>query len=190
LFLLTLIVPHPRAAMAGMVLCLAAAGYELVYLRGNPWALLVVALSPLIFLAAIRQTRWLAHLLFIGMLMLTVGAMALLVDQNGRPTVSYGLAAVISILYGEVIWISLGSKRIADGVVARENPPPMMGMIGEVRTEIGAITPGLVEIEGELWTARSQELIPAGSTVRVVRCEGPVLTVKKTNKLTGKLVSK
>ncbi len=186
LFFLTNLMPKSRALTIGMVLCLAAAGYELVVLRGNPWALLIVALSPLPFLAAMRNSRWLAHLLFIAMLMLTVGGMALLVDQNGHSTVSYGLGGIVSIVCGEALWITIGRRRHADGQSSRDNPAPMVGMVGEVRTEIGALTPGSVYIDGELWVARSNEPIPEGSTVRVLGCHGAVLTVQKAPKLTKK----
>ena len=185
-FFLINLMPKSRLLMIGMVLCLVAAGYELVTLKGNPWALVIVALSPLPFLAAVRQTRWLAHLLFIAMLMLTVGSMALLVDRNGNPTVNYGLAGFVSILFGEALWIALGRTRNAEGLSSRDNPAPMVGTVGEVRTEIGVASAGLVDIDGELWTARSKETIPEGSTVRVLRCDGAVLTVKKAPKLTGK----
>lgn len=184
LFFLTILTPKSRALMIGMVICLIGAGYELVTLRGNPAALIVVGLSPIPFLAAIRQPRWLAHLLFIAMLMLTVGAMALLVDQNGHPTVNYGTAGIISIACGEIVWIAMGRRRNAEGLTSRDNPSPVVGMIGKVRTEIGIATPGLVEIDGELWSARSKEPIEPGSSVRVIRCDGPVLTVKKAQKLT------
>jgi membrane-bound serine protease (ClpP class) len=183
LFFLTNLMPKSRTLVIGMVICLIGAGYELVTLRGNPWALIIVGLSPIPFLAAVRQTRWLPHLLLVAMLMLTVGAMILMVDQNGRPTVSYGIAGVISIACGEIVWIAMGRTRNAEGLTSRDNPPPVVGMIGKVRTEIGVATPGLVEIDGELWTARSKEPIEPGSTVRVLRCDGPVLTVKKAEKL-------
>lgn len=41
----------------------------------------------------------------------------------------------------------------------------------------------MVEIEGELWTARSDQPIPAGSLVRIVRFDGLYLTVEKVERL-------
>ncbi len=184
LFFLTNLIPKSRVLMIGMVICLIAAGYELVALRGNPWALILVGLSPVAFLAAVRQTRWLAHLFVIALIMLTIGGLALLVDQNGHTTVNYGVAGLISIACGEIVWIAIGRTRQVEGLTSRDNPPPVVGMIGKVRTEIGSATPGLVEIDGELWSARSKEPIEPGRTVRVIRCDGPVLTVKKAERLT------
>ena len=55
----------------------------------------------------------------------------------------------------------------------------LIGMVGEARTKIHA--EGSVYIGGELWSARSEKSIPAGSSVRVVRREGFSLVVEKVN---------
>jgi membrane protein implicated in regulation of membrane protease activity len=60
----------------------------------------------------------------------------------------------------------------------------MVGLTGNVRTEIEAHSTGSVEVEGEIWMARSKTPIPAGSTVRILRRDGAVLTVKKVETLT------
>ena len=83
LFLVTTIYPKSTIAKVGMALCFGMAGYELFYLKGNPWAFLVVALSPLPFIIAVRQTRVNLTLLFITIPMLTIGSFFLSVDQNG-----------------------------------------------------------------------------------------------------------
>ena len=51
-----------------------------------------------------------------------------------------------------------------------------MGKIGEARTAIHQ--EGSVLIDSELWSARSQESIPAGEHVRVVKRDGFTLEVE------------
>ena len=182
LLLLTFNEPKSTLPKVGMVLCFVAAGYEFVYLKGNPWAFLVVALSPLPFFIAIRETRM--HLPLITILMLTIGSFFLFMDQDGRPVVNYGLAGVVSVFCGSFIWIVIGRMRNAQGARLSNDPDSVVGMIGEARTDIEAHSAGSVLVEGELWQARSKKPIPAGGTVRVLRQDGFVLTVKEAEKLT------
>ena len=184
LFLMTTIFPKSTIAKVGMVLYLGAAGYELVYFHGNPWALLITALSPLPFLIAIRQTRVNLTLLFITIPMLTIGSFFLLVDQKGHPLVSYGLAGLVSVYCGSIIWITVKRMQNVQGIRLSDNPDSMVGLIGKALTEIEIHSTGSVEVEGETWIARSDKYIPAGSTVRILRCDNLVLTVKKVEKIT------
>jgi membrane-bound serine protease (ClpP class) len=184
LLLLTICNPKSNLPKIGMALCLVVVGYEFVYLKGNPWAFLVVAFSPLPFFIAIRQTPVHLPLLGVTILMLTIGSFFLLVDQNGHPIVNYGLAGLVSALCGSFIWIGAGRMRNAEGARLSNDPDSVVGLIGEARTDIEAHTAGSVLVEGELWQARSKEPIPAGSTVRILREDGFVLTVIKADKLT------
>jgi membrane-bound ClpP family serine protease len=53
----------------------------------------------------------------------------------------------------------------------------LIGKIGEARTKVEE--EGSVQVDGELWSARSEKTIPAGSSIRVLRREGFVLIVEK-----------
>jgi membrane-bound serine protease (ClpP class) len=53
----------------------------------------------------------------------------------------------------------------------------MVGKIGEARSKIHE--EGSVYVSGEMWSARSDNPIPAGSSIRVVRREGFILVVEK-----------
>jgi membrane-bound serine protease (ClpP class) len=182
--LLTFNEPKFTLLKVGMVLCFMAGGYEFVYLKGNPWAFLVVALSPLPYFMAIRQARIHNPLFFITILILAMGAVFLFVDQNGRPIVNYGLAGIVSAFYGRIIWSVSGRMRNAEGARLSNDPDSVVGLIGEARTDIEAHSAGSVLVEGELWQARSKKPIPAGSTVRILRQDGFFLTVKEVEKLT------
>lgn len=170
----------------GMILCLVAAGYELFYLEVNPWAFLVVALSPLLFRLVIRQTP--AHLspVAIAILMLALGSFYLFLDENGHPVINYRLTGLIFTLYSIFIWITIGRMRNAQGIRLSHNPDSVIGLIGETRTDIEAHSGGSVLVGGELWQARSKTAILAGSTVRVLRLDGFWLTVKELETLTKK----
>jgi membrane-bound serine protease (ClpP class) len=116
--------------------------------------------------------------------MLTIGSFFILVDQKGYPVVNYGLAGLASAFVVSVIWITVKYMQNIQGIRLSDNPDSMVGLTGKTRTEIELHSTGSVEVEGELWTARSEKYIPAGSTVRIVRCDSLVLTVKKVEKIT------
>jgi membrane-bound serine protease (ClpP class) len=170
----------------GMVLCFAAAGYEFVHLKWNPLALLVVSLSPLPLFIAIRQARLNSPLFLITILMLAMGSTFLFVDQNGRPAVDDGLAAVVSVFCGTFIWIGTGRLRSAEGVRLSNDPDSVVGLIGEVRADIESHSAGSVLVDGELWQARSKNPLPAGAVVRVLRQDGFWLTVKEVENISKK----
>lgn len=178
--------PQSTWAKALMALCFAAAAYEFLYLKVNPWAFLVVALSPLPFFIAMRQRLPRSPLYLITMAMLTIGSVFVFVDENNRPVVNNGLAALVSIFYASFIWIGVERLRSTEGVILSNDPDSVVGMIGETPTGIESHSAGPVLIDGELWQARSKKPIPAGSTVRVLRQDGFVLTVKETEKLIKK----
>jgi len=184
LFFLAQINPK-KILKIGMVFCLIAAGLEFLYLRVNPWAFLVVALSPLPFLRAVRQARPQNPLFFIAIAMLTIGSFFLFVDQDNQPIVSNRWAWV-SVLSATIVWISTEGFRNVEGARLGSDPDSVVGLIGETVTDIEAHSAGSVLVNEELWQARSKEPIPAGSTVRVLRQDGFWLTVKKVEKLNRK----
>jgi membrane-bound serine protease (ClpP class) len=169
-----------------MVVCFIAAAYEFVFLKENPWAFLVVALSPLPFSYAIRHKRPRSPLYLITIAMLSFGSVSLFVDENNSPVIDYGLAGIVSVFCASFILIGVERLRSAGSAMLSNDPDSVVGLIGETRSEIESHSAGSVLIEGELWQARSKKPIPAGSTVRVVRQDGFVLTVKETEKFTKK----
>ncbi len=167
----------------GVLFCVIAIVLGFLYLRINPWAFLVVALSPLLLSIAIRQARPGNPLFLISIFMLVLGSYFLFVDQDNQPLVSTRVV-VVSVLSAIVIWILSERLRNVEGVRLGDAPESLVGLIGETITDIGAHSAGSVLVDGELWQARSKEPISAGSTVRVLRQDGFWLTVKKAHKLT------
>ena len=186
LLLFTFSDPKPIVPRIAMMLCFLGAGYELMYLKENPWAFLVVVLSPLPFSHAIRQKLPRSPLYLITIAMLSLGSVFLFVDANNSPVVDSGLAAIVSMICASLIWIGVERLRSVEGAILSNDPDSVVGLIGETHSEIEAHSAGSVLIEGELWQARSKEPISAGRTVRVVRQDGFYLTVKEIENLTKK----
>jgi membrane-bound serine protease (ClpP class) len=180
LALTAIVVPGTGLPEIGLVLCLGLAGYAVYSLGINGWALLIVSLSVIPFVFALRVKRLRFPLLAISILMLIGGSIFLFVDEKGWPAVNPLLAVIVSILCGGFIWIAVDRVLVAQHARPSNNPDALIGKIGETRTEIN--TDGSVQISGELWSARSEKPIAAGSPVRVVQREGFILVVEKVPK--------
>lgn len=184
LFIVTAVMPKSSLLKVCIALFLGAAGYEFSQLGGNPWALLVVAFSPLPFFVAIRQPRSQPILVIVTILMLTIGPVLIFWGVDGQ-SYRLPLAGFVAIICGRIIWILY--LRICDTRIKRlsDNSDSMVGLIGTARSAIEKYDRGSVEVEGELWDARSDQPIPVGSLVRIVFFNGLSLTVEKVEKLTN-----
>jgi membrane-bound serine protease (ClpP class) len=181
LLFITMINPKAKNLKIGMVICLVGAGIELLFLRVNPWAFLVVVLSPFPFLIGVRQARPQNPLFLLAICMLAIGSFYLFADQDNPLLIKW---AWVSVLCAAITWIYTGRLRNVEGASLSNDSGSVVGLIGEVVTDIETHSAGSVLIDGEMWQARSETPIPAGSTVRVLRQDGFWLTVKKANKLT------
>lgn len=160
-----------------LIFCIVAGVAEFFVLDGNPWAFLIVVLSPLPYFIAIRQERFHSPLFLFTIFMLTIGSAYLFVDEVGRPFDNLGGAGMVSVFGGLLIWIIIERKRTAGK--APLIGETLVGMTGQVWIAIEPFSIGSVRIEGEIWQARSKEILPAGTLVRVIRQEGVTLTVRK-----------
>ena len=167
--------------VGAMAFCLLAGIAEFFILDGNPWAFLIVVLSPLPYFIAMRQERLHSPLFLFTIFMLTIGSAYLFVDEDGRPFVNLGLAGMVSIFGGLFIWLTIERRRTAGK--APFIGDTLVGMTGVVWIAIEPFVGGSVRIEGELWRACSTETIPAGTLVRVIRQDGITVTVKKVENI-------
>lgn len=184
LILLTSMYPRSTRMKVGMLFCLVAAGVEFFYLKENPWAFLVVVLSPLPFFSAIRQTPVSKVFLTLTFAMLFVGSFFLFVDEDGVPVINYGLAGLFAVVCAGILWNAVRRMQNREGGRISDDPDSAVGMVAEVSTDIEAHSTGSVVLQGQVWRAYSTRSISAGSTVRVLRQEGPVLIVKQVQKIT------
>ena len=165
---------------AAMTFCILAGVAEFLVLHGNPWGLLVVVLSPLPSFIAIRQKRFHSLLYILTIFILSIGSPFLFVDENNEPLINLGVARTASVFGGLLVWFLVSYKRTVQS--AGKTPligETVVGMTGVVWVEIEPSAPGSVKIEGHVWRARSKEIIPAGTLVRVIRQKGITLTVQK-----------
>jgi membrane-bound serine protease (ClpP class) len=179
--LIAVIVPGTGLPEVALAFCLVLAGYK-VYRDGiNVWAVAILALSIIPFLLAIRvKTTWRLFLLALTILLMIGGSLFLFTDGKGFPAVNPFLATVISLASGGLIWAVADRASAAMQRSPANNPDALIGQTGEARTDIHS--DGSVQAGGELWSARSEKLIKAGSSVRILRREGFILVVEKESK--------
>lgn len=167
--------------VAAMAFCILAGIAEFLILDGNPWAFLIVVLSPVPYFIAMRQERFHSPLYLFTIFMLTIGSAYLFVGEDGRPLANLGLVGMVSVFGGLLIWLIIERKRTSDR--APLIGETLVGMTGQVWIAIEPYAPGSVRIDGELWRARSKEKIPAGTLVRVIQQDGILLTVKQVENI-------
>lgn len=176
---------HSMPRVAAMAFCFLAGVAEFIALDGNPWAFLIVVLSPLPYFIAMRQERLHSPLFLFTIFMLTIGSAYLFSDDIRRPLANLGLAGMVSVFGGLFIWLTVVRMRTDSKTPLIGDT--LVGMTGEVWIEIEPFSIGSVKVEGELWQARSKETLPAGTPVRVIRQDGITITVKKIENIKSQI---
>jgi membrane-bound serine protease (ClpP class) len=179
LAILALFSPGTGMLEAGALLILIAAGWG-VYNSDRPinlWALIVLVIGVFPFLLAMRKWR---DVIFMGIAIVAfeLGSVYLFVPEVWwKPAVNPFLAAVTIISTSVFLWIA-GHKAIeAEQMRPSHDLGKLVGQVGEAKTAIHA--EGSVQVAGEQWSAWSDDPIPAGISVRVIRREGLILKVEK-----------
>jgi len=97
--------------------------------------------------------------------------------QNGFLSIHPAVAITTSVLYSVIVWFS--ARKVMQ--VAKSRPMQdlsvLIGQSGVAKTIIDL--DGSVQVEGELWSARSDLPIPAGKPIKIIRQEGFILFVEK-----------
>jgi membrane-bound serine protease (ClpP class) len=176
LILLAIATPGTGMLEIGALFCLALAGYAVFNLSFNSWALIVMALSIVPFLIAVRQPKR-GFLLALSLLGFAVGSVFMFARSNGLPAVNLLLAIIVSVLMTGFLWISVGKSIQAMAARPTHDLAVLIGHVGDARTDIHA--EGSIQIDGEMWSARSDQPISRGNHVRVIRREGFILVVEK-----------
>jgi len=177
LAMLALATPGTGFFEIGAFFSIALAGYAIYNLSFNLWALIVLALSIIPFVYAIQKPKREIYL-GLSILLLVVGSVFMF-PQNGRLAVNPLVAIVASGLVAGFLWIAVRKSIEAASVKPTHDLEGLLGQIGEARTTVHE--EGSVQVGGELWSARSENSIPAGSSIRVVRRDGFVVVVEKIN---------
>jgi membrane-bound serine protease (ClpP class) len=173
-------IPGTGIPEAGAVICLALAFIGLTQLQVNYSGLLLIALAILLF---VLEFRTMAHgaLLVAGMVSFAIGAVLLFrVAEGAEALLSWGSVLVVTGLstagFAFLVWRGLAVQRLP----VSQDPNRVIGHTGVARTDVPAGGEGSVYVDGELWSARADDKIPAGSPVVVVKRDGLWLKVTKS----------
>jgi membrane-bound serine protease (ClpP class) len=173
--LLAIITPGTGALEVGALFLLALAGYG-VYKNGlNLWALIILVLSIIPFVYAIRRPKK-ELFLALSILGLIAGSLYIFPPEGWLPVINPFVAVVTSILAAGVIWFFTIKAIQAYALRPAHDLAALLGQIGESKTIVHES--GSVQVAGELWSARSKKPITAGKRVRVTSREGFVLEVE------------
>ncbi|MBM3125018.1 MAG: hypothetical protein FJZ87_08065 [Chloroflexi bacterium] len=183
LAMMSLVTPGTGMFEVGAFFCVVVGGYAIYNLTFQWWALAILALSIVPFLYAIQKPKreW---FLALSILMLILGSIFIFPGETGAAGVHPLLALVASTSVALFLWFAV--RKSIDAAYARPSHDleELVDQLGEAKTRVH--DGGSVQIAGELWSARSDSPIPAGSNVRVIRREGFILVVEKEKSQKGK----
>lgn len=173
--LLALATPGTGVLEVGAVFCFLMAGYAIYTLSINWWAFVVLLLSIIPFVYAIRSRKKL--FLGVSILLLVTGSVFLFASEDEFLSVHPLIAFLSSGLLAVFCWIV--AVKFLETLITRpiHDLESLTGQVGEARTAIH--DNGSVQVDGELWSARSEKKIEFGSSIRVIRREGFLLVVEK-----------
>jgi membrane-bound serine protease (ClpP class) len=136
----------------------------------------LLLLGFVLFLLSLRRIKNLV-VLGLSIAAVVIGS-AFLFDQEGwQPAVNPFLAFFVSIVVSGFTWVIARKVLDADSMVPVHDLESLIGAIGVAKTAVSE--EGSVQVEGELWSAKSDQVIPEGAQVRVVGREGFDLKVEQ-----------
>ncbi|MFH2040637.1 MAG: NfeD family protein [Chloroflexota bacterium] len=178
LTLLAIVTPGTGVLEIGALFSLALSGIGAFRMGINLWALLVLVLMLVPFIYATRKPRRNIYLA-VSIIMLIIGSIYLFPTQGLRPSVNPYLAIFVSLISGTFIWLIVLKTLAAIHSRPNHDLGNLLGQIGETKTIVHS--EGSVQMDGELWSARSEKRISAGKQVRVIGRDGFTLIVESDN---------
>ena len=174
LLLMAIVTPGTHLMEGGAIVFLALAGYAIYNLGFNVWALIVLVLSLVPFIYSIQKPKR-ELILALSLVGVIIGSVYLFPSSGFLPAVNPFLALIVSILSGGLLFLAVRKGIQAHHARPLQDLSTLIGKIGQAKTRVE--DDGSVQVAGELWSARSDKPIPAGSRVRVVSREGFILLV-------------
>jgi membrane-bound serine protease (ClpP class) len=173
---LAVITPGTGLLEIGAVFCFLLAGYAVYNLSINAWALLILFLSVIPYIYSVQKRN---RLIFLGIsiVMVVVGSVFLFDSEDSWFSVNPVLALIFSSLISISLWYVI--RKSIDMLASRpaHDLNGLIGQVGEAKSLIHQ--DGNIYVAGELWSARSNSEIPAGSQARVIQRDGFTLVVEK-----------
>jgi membrane-bound serine protease (ClpP class) len=176
LLLMAIVTPGTHLLEGAVFLMLALAGYAIYRLGFNLWALIVLVLSLVPFVYAIQKPKR-ERFLALSLLGVIIGSVYLFPSNGWLPAVNPAVAVIISVLSAGFLWLVVRKGIQAHHTRPLQDLTTLIGKTGQAKTPVHEN--GSVQMAGELWSARSERSIPAGSRVRVVSREGFILVVER-----------
>jgi membrane-bound serine protease (ClpP class) len=176
LAMMALVTPGTGFFEIGALFCIVLAGYAIRNLSINWWALVLLGLSIVPFVYAIQKPKRELYLA-LSIILLVIGSVFMFPRTQEQALVNPVVAIVASGLVAGFLWIAVRKSLEAAHVRPSHSLEGLVGQVGEAKTKV--YEEGSVQIDGELWSARSAQSIPAGSMIRVVGRDGFVLVVEK-----------
>ncbi len=179
LALLAILTPGTGVMEIAAIFALLLAGWGIYNLPINYWALGILLLGVFPFIWAVRKS---GHMLYLGISIFALVAGSVFIFRSEvwwQPAVNPVLASVVSLLSGGFFWIIVQKTLEASAVLPAHDLSPLVGAIGEAKTEIHH--EGSAQVNGELWSVRSKDPIAEGAVVRVLKRDGFVLEVEESN---------
>ena len=175
---MALISPGTGLFEVGAFFCIALAGYAVYNLSFNGWALALLVLGIAPFVYAIQKPKREIYL-GVAILLIVVGSVFMFSPVEGQASVNPFVAIMASSLVAGFLWIAVRKSIEAGSARPTHDLEGLVGEVGEARTKVH--DEGSVQVGGELWSARSDNPIPAKSKIVVIRREGFILVVEKSN---------
>ena len=162
----------------GAFFCIVLAGYAIYNLSFNWWAFLSPGIKYRSLCVCLTKTQTREPFLALSILLLIVGSVFMFPRTEEQALVNPLVAIVaLSGLVAGFLWIAVRKSVEATSMKPTRDLAGLVGQIGEARTRVD--DEGSVLVAGELWSARSEKPIPAGSSVRALRREGFILIVEQ-----------
>ena len=176
LAIMAVFAPGTGVLEVGALFILFLAGWEISQQAINLWALVLLILGVIPFILAMRKSRNLVFLV-IALIAFVIGSAYLFRGATWwQPGVNPVLAIIASIIASGYLWIAATKVLETEKLKPRHDLEKLIGNIGEARTDVH--DEGSIQLGSELWSARSDTPIHAGSKVKVVKREGFILEVE------------
>src|SRR5271154_1067926 len=173
---------HPGVIAPGVIggICLILALYAMHFLPVEPAGIVLIFLALALF---ILEAKFTSHgvLAAGGIVSMLLGAMFLIRSPLTGFGVSFFVSLAVPLPFALIavflMRLVLRSRKWKSATGKEE----LLGEQGIVVEALSAGAEGIIRIHGELWRAISQQPVPPGSTVRVLRIEGLQLFVEPVN---------
>lgn len=172
---LALFTPGTGILEIGVLFAIVLAGYAVIELPINLWALILLVVGVVPFLVALRRYKHWVYLIP-AILSIVIGSIFLFKLESGAPAINPFLAAFMSVIAVVLLWFIARKGIEALKMRPSQDLGVLIGQTGIARSDIR--TSGSVYVGGEEWSARSEKLIREGQLARVVDREGLVLLVE------------